>query len=404
MANNNSEPLSDIKKESLKKNLKRKVREGSSSTQSSRCGTTVEDVSKRTGKRKAAADEEEPCAKRRKGRPTMKDLIDSRRAEFEAKYQQENHLGEGGCGCVFAGYRKADHLPVAIKHIAKDKVLCKERRNGKELSAEVAVMLKLQAGRTGLMEESAPVSLLDWYDLDQELILVLERPMPCMDLLNYIRTNRGHLQEDKAKIILKQLVDAANELEDKRIFHRDIKPENILIETSSDVPRVRVIDFGLSCFFKKTSVYRVFCGTPQHVPPEWYSHYTYRPGPTTVWQMGVVLYELLHRTVRFDTTSFLRHELPIRDELSRGKKNVLICKHRAVHFHSPPEESLWLSAPTFSSFFPSRLPGFLTEVFKHILHAATYPEGAPASPMAQINQHYTHTRVHANTIHSQYKN
>nr|XP_046272501.1 serine/threonine-protein kinase pim-1-like [Scatophagus argus]XP_046272536.1 serine/threonine-protein kinase pim-1-like [Scatophagus argus] len=355
MSNNNSEPLSDTKKESLKKNLKRKVREGedglsktkrrrlnynqaekesgsassadtgngSSSTQSSRCGTTVEDVSKRTGKRKAAADEEEPCAKRRKGRPTMKDLIDSRRAEFEAKYQQENHLGEGGCGCVFAGYRKEDHLPVAIKHIAKDKVLCKERRNGKELSAEVAVMLKLQAGRTGLMEESAPVSLLDWYDLDQELILVLERPMPCMDLLNYIRTNRGHLQEDKAKIILKQLVDAANELEDKRIFHRDIKPENILIETSSDVPRVRVIDFGLSCFFKKTSVYRVFCGTPQHVPPEWYSHYTYRPGPTTVWQMGVVLYELLHRTVRFDTTSFLKHELPISDELSRDCQDFL---------------------------------------------------------------------------------
>nr|XP_046253942.1 serine/threonine-protein kinase pim-1-like isoform X2 [Scatophagus argus] len=368
-----SKPLNGTKNESLMENLKRKVREGgdepsktkrrrlnynqtekelasssadtgneSSSTQSNRCSTTVEDVSKRTGKRKAAADEEEPCTKRWKGRPAVKDLINARRAEFEAKYQQENHLGEGGCGCVFAGYRKEDHLPVAIKHITKDKVLCKEGRNGKELSAEVAVMLKLQAGRTGLMEESAPVSLLDWYDLDQELILVLERPMPCMDLHNYVTISKGHLQEDKAKIILKQLVDAAKELEDKRIFHRDIKPENILIETSSDVPRVRVIDFGLSCFFKKKSVYRVFYGTPQHVPPEWYSHYAYRPGPTTVWQMGVVLYELLHRTARFDTASFLRHELPISDELSRDCQDFLQKCLNTSHVLRPSLKELQL--------------------------------------------------------------
>lgn len=63
-----------------------------------------------------------------------------------------------------------------------------------------------------------------------------------------------------SQIILKQLVDAAKELQDKCIFHRDIKVENILIETSSDVPRVRLIDFGLSCFVKEASFYRVFYG------------------------------------------------------------------------------------------------------------------------------------------------
>lgn len=61
--------------------------------------------------------------------------------------------------------------------------------------------------------------------------------------------------------ILKQLVEAAAELESKQIFHRDIKVENILIETSSDVPRARLIDFGLSCFFKQRSHYSVFYGT-----------------------------------------------------------------------------------------------------------------------------------------------
>lgn len=63
-----------------------------------------------------------------------------------------------------------------------------------------------------------------------------------------------------SQTILKQLVDAAIELQDNCIFHRDIKSENILIETSSNVPRVRLIDFGLSCFDKKRSFYHIFYG------------------------------------------------------------------------------------------------------------------------------------------------
>ncbi len=62
------------------------------------------------------------------------------------------------------------------------------------------------------------------------------------------------------QIIAKQLVDAVKGLEDKHIFHRDIKTENLLVETSSDVPRLRLIDFGLGCFFEKRSFYKNFYG------------------------------------------------------------------------------------------------------------------------------------------------
>lgn len=50
------------------------------------------------------------------------------------------------------------------------------------------------------------------------------------------------------------------DLVDECIFHRDIKMENILIESGSNVPRVRLIDFGLGCFFNETSFYNVFYG------------------------------------------------------------------------------------------------------------------------------------------------
>lgn len=65
---------------------------------------------------------------------------------------------------------------------------------------EVAVMLKLAAKNNGSVGTSAPVSLLDWYDLGKELILVQERPVPCEDLLQYIEDNGGSLQEDEAKV------------------------------------------------------------------------------------------------------------------------------------------------------------------------------------------------------------
>uniref|UniRef100_A0AAZ1XBZ2 non-specific serine/threonine protein kinase n=2 Tax=Oreochromis aureus TaxID=47969 RepID=A0AAZ1XBZ2_OREAU len=132
----------------------------------------------------------------------------------------------------------------------------------------------------------------------------------------------GYRIKDHFPVILKQLVDAAKHLEDKHIFHRDIKSENILIETGSDVPRVRIIDFGLSCFVKERSLYRVFYGTDIYSPPEWYRQGCYRCGPTTVWQMGVVLYEALH-VGDFNTTGFLKKRLKFKSRLSKRCRDFL---------------------------------------------------------------------------------
>lgn len=152
------------------------------------------------------------------------------------------------------------------------------------------------------------------------------------------------------QIILKQLVAGALAFEDKNIFHRDIKVENVLIETGSDVPHVWLIDFGLSCFVPEDSFkvfygtlscfslpiclpicfnpflnevsFLYFAGTVAHAPPEWYSCCSYSAGPTTVWQLGVLLYESLHRK-QFETQEFIRHKLKISKRLSKSKKHTL---------------------------------------------------------------------------------
>ncbi|XP_030591841.1 calcium-dependent protein kinase 11-like isoform X1 [Archocentrus centrarchus] len=339
------------------------------------------DPKEKVCKRKATGDGKASPAKKLKSldqeerKCSAKELEAAKICEFKAKYVELHKLGKGGFGTVFAGYRKEDNFPVAIKHISKRCIPCKvkvsmqclnlnqsinqiyfivptgkfdldivqkksiihlcaverlfliihfvaifQAENGKRISVEVAAMLKLAAGTPG---SSATVSLLDWFDLRKELILVMERPVPAVDLDKYIEEYEDTITEETAKVILKQLIEAAKELEDKNIFHRDIKTNNILIETGSDVPRVRLIDFGVSCFFKKRSRYTVFAGTPCYCPPEWTIHDCYRPGPTTVWQLGTVLYEILHAKSSFHTEFVIKEKLKISERLSENCQDFL---------------------------------------------------------------------------------
>lgn len=75
-----------------------------------------------------------------------------------------------------------------------------QAEDGKGLSVEVAIMLKLQDGKTGQLLNSTSVSLLDWYNLQEEQILVLEQPIPAQDLLQFIEVNGGCVKEGVAKV------------------------------------------------------------------------------------------------------------------------------------------------------------------------------------------------------------
>ncbi len=191
--------------------------------------------------------------------------------------------------------------------------------------------------------------------------------------------------------IMKQLVEAAIKMHSEGVFHRDMKSENVLVETGSDVPRVRVIDFGCGCFVKRRP-YRCFSGTTSgfcfcscsssigwfwtddlhsdllfilcffvspsvclciigttaYAPPEFYIQGAYKAGPTTVWQLGALLYEMLDGYKQFTTSKFLRMRIKFISELrllkvSQGKTGwcqystwgllLILCK--AISFHGP---------------------------------------------------------------------
>ncbi len=60
-------------------------------------------------------------------------------------------------------------------------------------------MIKVSGGPEAV-GESAAVTLLDWCDLGNKVLLVMERPDPCMDLNQYVQ-KKNRLDEDQAKVL-----------------------------------------------------------------------------------------------------------------------------------------------------------------------------------------------------------
>ena len=57
------------------------------------------------------------------------------------------------------------------------------------------------AGPEGLLGKSAVVQFLAWYNLGKEVFLVMERPVPSVDLFHHLENSGGELDEHSAKVL-----------------------------------------------------------------------------------------------------------------------------------------------------------------------------------------------------------
>ncbi|XP_072298386.1 serine/threonine-protein kinase pim-2-like [Eucyclogobius newberryi] len=246
---------------------------------------------------------------------------------FNATYEQGHELGSGGFGSVYNGVRKSDGLKVAIKHVPKNNVdfHSVDRKELLQVPMEVHLMSRA-AGGPDKLGQSAAVSLLDWFMLDTELIIVMERPFPSMDLLAY-STLHYPLPEDTVRDIMKQLVLAVIDLHKKGVFHRDLKPNNVLIQKTEDGIRVRIIDFGHGCV-ASAAPHTSILGCLSCAPLEMFLVRQYRDGPTSVWQIGAMAFNLLNGDgCCFDTSEWVLNKLSMKTSTAteEGKHFVQVC-------------------------------------------------------------------------------
>jgi calcium-dependent protein kinase len=99
------------------------------------------------------------------------------------------------------------------------------------------------------------------------------------------------MEEKDSAHIMKQLLSSIVYCHAKNVVHRDLKPENLLLESTDENARIKVIDFGTSQIFNPNKKMTVKIGTPYYIAPEVLSQsYTEK---CDVWSCGVILYILV---------------------------------------------------------------------------------------------------------------
>ncbi|KAL3080702.1 hypothetical protein niasHT_030608 [Heterodera trifolii] len=79
---------------------------------------------------------------------------------------------------------------------------------------------------------SGVIALIDWFSLPEGFLIVMERPIPCMDLFDFIH-HQKMLDENLARFLFRPIVKSVIELTERKVLHRDLKDENILINLAN---------------------------------------------------------------------------------------------------------------------------------------------------------------------------
>ncbi|XP_074402714.1 serine/threonine-protein kinase pim-1-like [Zonotrichia albicollis] len=234
---------------------------------------------------------------------------------LQERYRLGSLLGRGGFGRVFAATRLSDGAPVAIKRVPRNRVRhWGELPDGTSAPLEIVLLAKVSTGFPGV------VQLLEWLELPNCIVMVLERPERCQDLQRFIRARR-FLSEEEARELFRQVLQAVRHCTSCGVLHRDIKPENILVDL--DTGQAKLIDFGCGTYLQDT-VYTHFAGTLSYSPPEWNDFGWYHGEAATVWSLGILLHQMVCGEHPFSRGRNLSWgQLPLPQRLSQECKDLI---------------------------------------------------------------------------------
>jgi hypothetical protein len=193
--------------------------------------------------------------------------------EIEDKYLDTEFLGEGGFARVFRAKRK-DGITVAIKI---PKTL--DESTGKSFIAELQNWTALNHA-----------NIVKVYDYNILPVPYFEEEF-CDGSLEKLKKP---MSSANAAWILFHVCEGLKYAHARKIIHRDLKPQNILL--NSGVPKIS--DWGLSKVITDSSSSTMTSFTPYYAAPEQIRN-KQKDQRTDIWQIGVILYEMVTGTLPF---------------------------------------------------------------------------------------------------------
>ncbi|MFH4981426.1 hypothetical protein AB6A40_008135 [Gnathostoma spinigerum] len=142
-------------------------------------------------------------------------------------------------------------------------------------------------------------------------ICIVQEYAPRGDLLKRIG-KRANLEEDEAKIIFRQLLEALVYLKSVEVLHRDLKCDNVLFDRANNV---KLADFGFARYMKANDWSMTFCGSRIYAAPEILKlllpenrGMKYSGFASDAWSSGVILYVMVTGHMPYDENN-LEHTL-----------------------------------------------------------------------------------------------
>ena len=206
---------------------------------------------------------------------------------IEDFYLIKDRIGSGKFSDVYSAVELQTDFHWAVKIIEKKRLNESERDM---LRSEVAIMK--------LLNHPNVVEMKEVFEDKQKMYVVMEM-IEGGELFEKIRAKKV-FSEYVAFHICRQLLEVVKYLHEVGIVHRDIKPENILLSDDSEIPTIKLADFGLSQLIGPNDRLRVPCGTLAYVAPEVLMQRPYGKA-VDLWSVGVVTYLMLRGRLPFDS-------------------------------------------------------------------------------------------------------
>lgn len=275
---------------------------------------------------------------------------------FNSIYEYIKPLGKGGAGTVRCYRSRGDHNLYALKEIP-----ITPRTNIPALKNEVEMLTQLSRGPG---QDQAIMTYYDsfvYHNGSQLIYIIVTEYIVGCSLFDYVNQMIDLNLAIPAGVLFGiaiWLFETLARIHKSGYAHRDLKPENIMIDVKKR--RLVLIDFGLTCNFKKKSkrskelkLYSLV-GTPAYIAPErWHrpklsprSFFSSNPlaslKKVDVWAAGITLYCLSEQKLpwQHENIAYMIKEIRGNNPIEYGVSNAHFVGVLKLALHRDPHSRL----------------------------------------------------------------